>query len=43
MVRRSYDTARDVVSFSRTVLIYPGYDSTIPDFVKAKLVVYIFR
>jgi len=43
MVRRSYDTARDVVSFSRTVLIYPGYDSANPNYIKARLTVYVFR
>ena len=40
---KAFDTARDVVSFSRTVLIYPGYDSANPVYIRARLTVYVFR
>ena len=43
MVRRSYDTARDVVSFSRTVLVYPDPDLGTTNYTKAKLTVYVFK
>ena len=40
---KAFDTARDVVSFSRNVLVYPNPDLGVTDYIKAKLTVYVFR
>jgi len=40
---KAFDTARDVVSFSRTVLVYPDPDLDRTSYVKARLTVYVFR